>query len=359
MPWLDTVYYGNSLRTWCAAAGIFVLVLVSLYIIKGVLHRRLAVIAVKTKTDLDDLAVDLINKTKTFFIFFVSLYVVASLLNPPEGAMRIVRALTFIALSLQIGIWGNRFIQRWVSRYTAQKIGRDGARATTITALGFVIKLLLWSLVLLVALDNLGVNITALIAGLGITGIAVALAVQNILSDLFASLSIMLDKPFTLGDFIVVDDYMGKVEYIGLKTTRLRSLFGEQIIFSNNDLLKSRIRNYKRMLERRVIFTLSLTYDNSYERLQSVPLLVRDIVQKQPHTRFDRAHFRGYRDFALDFEIVYYVDSPDYRLYMDVQHAVNLALFRCFTERGIEFAHQASAPMKKTPATTVVKEAKA
>ncbi|HLF22448.1 MAG TPA: mechanosensitive ion channel family protein, partial [Burkholderiales bacterium] len=163
-------------------------------------------------------------------------------------------------------------------------------------------------------------------------------AVQNILGDIFASLSIALDKPFVIGDFIVVDDALGTVEYIGLKTTRVRSLSGEQIVFSNADLLKRRIRNYKRMAERRVEFRFGVVYGLPSEQLARIPVMVREIVEQQPKTRFDRVHFKEYGDSALVFEVVYSVLDADYNVHMDIRQAINLALYRCFREHGIEFA---------------------
>ncbi len=189
------------------------------------------------------------------------------------------------------------------------------------------------------ALDNLGFNITTLIASLGIGGIAVTLALQNILGDLFASLSIVLDKPFAVGDFVTVDELAGTVEFIGLKTTRLRSLSGEQIVCANGDLLKSRIRNYKRMQERRVLFELGLLYQSTPAQLEAVPGLVRAAVEAQPDTRFERAHFKGFGASSLDFEVVYHVTVPDYARYMDVQQGINLALVRAFAGAGIGFAY--------------------
>jgi small-conductance mechanosensitive channel len=192
---------------------------------------------------------------------------------------------------------------------------------------------------LLLILDNLGIDITALVAGLGVGGIAVALAVQNILGDLFASLSIVLDKPFAVGDFIIIDDYLGSVEHVGLKTTRLRSLSGEQLVMSNADLLSSRIRNYGRMYERRIVFSLGVTYQTPRDKLKKIPGIIRDAVEAQDQTRFDRSHFKGYGSFSLDFETVYHVLQPDYNLYMDIQQAVNFAIHERFEAEGIEFAY--------------------
>ena len=200
-------------------------------------------------------------------------------------------------------------------------------------------RIILWSLVLLLVLDNLGINITALVAGLGVGGIAIALAVQTILGDLFASLSIVLDKPFVIGDFLIIDDYMGGVEYVGLKTTRLRSLSGEQLVLSNSDLLNSRIRNFGRMYERRVPFNLGVTYQTPREKLVKIPEIIREAVRKQDKTRFDRSHFKEYGDFALVFESVYYVLGPDYNEYMDIQQAINLHIHERFEQEGIEFAY--------------------
>jgi small-conductance mechanosensitive channel len=205
--------------------------------------------------------------------------------------------------------------------------------------LGFIAKIVLWVIVAMLTLQNLGVEVTALVAGLGVGGIAVALAAQNILGDLFASMSIVLDKPFVLGDFIVVDDAMGTVEKIGLKTTRLRSLGGEQLIFPNNKLLQSRIRNHKRMTERRVQFTVGVAYETPRETLQRIPTIVRDAIEAQPETRFDRAHFKSFGPSSLDFEVVYFVLKPDHRIYMDIQQAVNLLLLDRFAAEKIQFAY--------------------
>jgi len=192
--------------------------------------------------------------------------------------------------------------------------------------------------VLLMALENFGVNITTFITGLGVGGVAVALAVQNILGDLFASLSIVLDKPFVIGDSLAVGEFQGTVEHVGLKTTRLRSLGGEQLIFSNGELTKSRMRNYGRMAERRVVFKIGVTYDTPREKLAQIPAWIKQIITEQPQTRVDRSHFAAYGDFALTFETVYYVLSPDYNTYMDIQQTINLKIHERFEKEGIEFA---------------------
>lgn len=339
MTFLDGTYYYNTLHTWLLALLVTACVLALLAIGKRVIVSRLLAFAQKTRTNLDDLAVDLISRTHFYFLVFFSLYAGTLVLTLPDKVTRLIGTAAVIVLLVQAAVWGNRIISVWLTFYLKRSLEQDAATATTVTALGFVGRLALWTVTLLLALDNMGVDITALVAGLGIGGIAVALALQNVLGDLFASLSIVLDKPFLIGDFVVVGDFMGTVEHIGLKTTRIRSLQGEQIVFSNADLLGSRIRNYKRMQERRVVFTIGVTYQTPYEKLAAIPAMIKAIIEQQPQTRFDRAHFKEYGDFSLNFEVVYYVLTPDYNTYMDIQQAINLALFRRFEEERIEFAY--------------------
>ena len=286
-----------------------------------------------------DLIAALIGKIHFGLLLILALFFGAMVLELPPSLNTLLNKLIIVGLLIQGANWGTGLIQFWVDRYKKKRLAEDAASVTTFTALGFVMRLVLWSVFLLLILDNLGVDITALVAGLGVGGIAVALAVQNILGDLFASLSIVLDKPFVIGDFIIVDNYLGSVEHIGLKTTRLRSLTGEQLVMSNSDLLKSRIRNFKRMYERRVLFTLGVTYQTPLQKLQIIPGMVKAIIESQENVRFDRAHFKEYGNFSLNFEVVYWVKSPEYNTYMDIQQAINLQIFKQFEDNGIEFAY--------------------
>lgn len=339
MEFLDHSYFGNPVRQWLIAVGIVVATLVVLKVLRGLLLWRLAKLAEKTATLVDDFLVDVLRRTRRFLVFIVAVYAGAQVLEFPESVSSVFDIVLIIAALLQVGFWGNAIITFWVAFVVRNRITTDGASATTVTALGFFGKIILWSVVLLVVLDNLGVNITGLAAGVGIGGIAIALAVQNVLGDLFASLSIVLDKPFVIGDFIIVDEYLGTVEHIGLKTTRVRSLSGEQVIFSNADLLKSRIRNYKRMFERRVVFTLGIGYQTPREKVEQAATILKEAIEHQAKTRFDRAHFKEFGDSALLFEAVYYVTSPEYNLYMDIQQAINLEIMKRFAEEGVRFAH--------------------
>ena len=336
---LSKVFYGNPVWAWLLAAVVIILVAVILYVLRSFIHRRLAEFAERTATEVDDLVADLLGRTRLWFLVAISLYAGSLALTLPAVATRVIGTIAVLTLLIQVGIWGTALVSFLITGSVKQKLEEDAATATSMVALGFIIKLALWAVILLLALDNMGVDITALIAGLGIGGIAVALALQNVLGDLFASLSIVLDKPFVIGDFIIVDDLLGTVERIGLKTTRVRSLFGEQLVFSNSDLLNSRIRNYKRMLERRIVFSLGVTYQTPYEKLAAIPEMIREIIEAQEMTRFDRAHFKEYSDFALKFEIVYYVLVPDYNTYMDIQQAINLTIYEQFEKEGVGFAY--------------------
>jgi small-conductance mechanosensitive channel len=228
-------------------------------------------------------------------------------------------------------------LRAWLTEYY-QNRADDPGRATSAAAVGFIARMVLWIVILLMILENLGVNITALVASLGIGGIAVALAVQNILGDLFASLSIVLDKPFVIGDFIIVDKYLGAIEHVGLKTTRIRAQSGEQLVFSNADLLKSRIQNMARMTRRRAVFAIGVTYDTPTTKLRLIPPMLTEIVKAQAPVTFDRAHFSGMTGSSLNFEVVYWVETADYNRFMDIQQEIFLQLIDRLKEQEIEFA---------------------
>ena len=335
---LGYVYYGNSLGAWASAIILFVLAIFFLHVLKGFLVKRMSNKAgLPITMGAGDFAVTFLTSVKMFFLIIVSLYLSSLLLALPQKTEAVITTITVVALLIQLAIWGNCFITFLIRRRT--RLLSNQSVTSTVGAIGFVARVVLWSMVALLVLDNLGVDVTALVAGLGIGGIAVALALQNILGDLFASLSIVLDKPFEVGDFIIVGDKLGTVMYIGMKSTRVRSLSGEEIIFSNAELLKGQIRNYKKMIERRVVFKFGVIYQTSHEQLARIPRMVRNIIESQACTRFDRAHFNAFGDSSLDFEIVYYVLDADYNVYMDIQQAINLELFKRFEEEGIQFAY--------------------
>ncbi|MDB5774840.1 MAG: mechanosensitive ion channel family protein [Herbaspirillum sp.] len=322
------------------AGAVFLLALLSVLIVKAFAQRQMRRLADGGRRRWLTHAEQILMATRLPFMAGVALLAAISQLTLSVNQEKWLRYGWVILLVSQLALWGHSIIGIVTEQAFERQRAINPTGATHLGLLGLIGRIALWAVAILVILDNLGFNVRTLMASLGIGGIAIALAVQNILGDVFSSVSIALDKPFVIGDFIIVDTYMGSVEYVGMKTTRLRSLGGEQIIFSNSELLKNRIRNYKRMLERRVLFEFGIAYETRLEDIEAVPAMVQEIISPEHFgVRFDRAHFKGYGDSALLFEVVYYVLDPDYNKYMDIQQAINLSLLRQFRERGIAFAY--------------------
>jgi small-conductance mechanosensitive channel len=337
--WVDQQLFGVSLLDWAISAAILAISLLVLVALRRLLRSRLAKIAERKSTTAPRVARRVVGRTQGWFLVLVSAYFAMRFGGIVDSLPPIVHTVIKIGLLIQMGLWGAAGIGRFIELRREARLEEDAGAVAAMDIVGFLLRVAAWTIVLLLALDNLGVNITALVAGLGVGGIAVALAAQNILGDLFASLSIVLDKPFVVGDFLIIGEFMGNVEQVGIKTTRIRALSGEQLVFSNTDLLGARIRNYGRMYERRVEFHLGVTYQTPSDKLEKIPQIIKAIIDDLDNARFDRAHFEKYGDFALIFEIIYFVEAPEYRLYMDVQQAVNLEIYRRFDEEGIEFAY--------------------
>lgn len=337
---LDREFFGNSLRMWIIALAIFVLANLILLLAKRNVHRRTSQMADVLGSDGWTALRDLTAATKRWFLFVFSFYLGAYALTLPGKFRDTLQTLTVLALLLQAGLWGGVLLRVGLERWARYRVRKDPAGAMMLTVVGYLGRLVLWSLIVVLMLENLGVQVTALVAGLGIGGAAVALASQSILSDLFASLSIVVDQPFLLGDFLVVGDIQGTVEQIGMKTVRLRSLSGEQLIVSNHDLLQSRIRNFQRMEQRRVLFNFTVHPDASTDKLASLPGVVREIIEAQKSVRFERAHLQAFGDFGVRYEVVYHVLTADFNLYMDVQQAINLAMMRRMDELDLHIAYQ-------------------
>ncbi|HVZ78685.1 MAG TPA: mechanosensitive ion channel family protein [Gemmatimonadaceae bacterium] len=326
---------GNTSTAWITAVITFAATLAVLLIIRKVLVARLGALAERTATQADDFIVDLLRSTHGLFLAGVALASATVPLTMPAAAHGYVRLLLNATVIIQIGLWGNRTIGFGLSHYAAES---PDSRSTT-AAMRMLGRIALWAIIALLLLDNFGIHVTTLIATLGVGGIAVALAAQSVLGDLFAAVSIFLDRPFEIGDFIIFGDYQGNVEQVGLRSTRVRALSGEQVILSNSDLLKSRIRNYKRMQERRVVFRFGIEYETPRTLVAQVPGIIRGAIEAQSPVRFDRAHFTSFGASSLDYEAVYYVLDPSYNRYMDIQQAINLALMEQFELLGIGFAY--------------------
>lgn len=339
MDFLNSEFLGNSVRAWLVSVGLLLALVAASLALRNVLIRRITKYAKRTETSLDDAVAAASRSTKPPLLFFLAVLVASRPLNLPERVESWVEILAIAGFLIQVGFWTVAWLDVLMLSWKRQKWGDDPQASSTFKFAHYAVNVGVWSVILLLLLENLGVDISALVAGLGIGGIAVALALQSILGDLFASLSILLDKPFVIGDYLAVDDLSGTVQTIGLNTTRLTSLTGEQLVFSNKDLLQSRIRNYGRMEERRVLFRIGVVYGTAPEVLQRIPQMIQTAVEGQEQTRFDRSHFKEFGDSALAFETVYYMTVPDYKAYMDVQEQVNLAVMRSFESAGIEFAY--------------------
>lgn len=299
--------------------------------------KRLTAISLKTSTNLDDILIEVLKSTQKLTIALFALLIGFHFLDLPQKWETRLEHLSFLIIGIQIAVWLSKGITIWAAMKSAEKDG-DAPNPVITSMLSGIFKAAVWSILLLTVLSNVGVNITAFVASLGIGGVAVALALQNILSDLFASLAIGLDKPFVIGDFVVFGDVTGTIERVGLKTTHIRSISGEQIVCGNTELLKNTIHNYKRMAERRVVFKFGVTYDTDVNALEKIPGIVKAAIELSKDTRFDRAHFNAFGDSSLDFEVVYFINTSDYNIYMNIQQAANLYLLREFQKMGVEFA---------------------
>ncbi|MGH8136863.1 MAG: mechanosensitive ion channel family protein [Steroidobacteraceae bacterium] len=332
LRWQDILHYeflGNGVAAWALAGVTFLITLTVLPIVKGFISARRRRWTPQDRLQFHsaiELTALLVARTSRLFLLAVALYLASrDLIFTP----RLERALTIVIVALfwlQVGLWTMAAVRFAIDLRRGRSAGLDAVLAGSMDVILFCAGLIVWAMVLLLALDNLGVQIKPLLAGLGIGGIAIALAVQTVLSDLLASMAIALDKPFGIGDFLSLEDYQGTVEHIGVKSTRLRSISGEQIIIANADIVKARVRNFGRMRERRTVFQFGVTYDTPVEALAAIPAEVQRLVESQPDTRFDRCHFLAYGDTALQFELVYFVTKPQFNLYADIQQAINLAL---------------------------------
>ena len=355
----DIQFLNNSVAAWAIALAAFLLTFTALPLIKRFIaaRRRKWLEAGQTHPLAVELTALLVARTSRVFLWVVALWFSSTLLYLPTRVDRVIYIVIVFSFWFQVGLWGMA-----AARYAIERRGRRAGAASatpvqsgSIDIIVFIAGLTIWTMAFLLALDNLGVQIKPLLTGLGIGGVAVALAVQSVLGDVLASMSIALDKPFGIGDSLVVDDIQGTVEHIGVKSTRLRSISGEQIILANADVLKARVRNYGRMRERRSAFRLNVTYDTPPEKLRDIPTAVRAVIEAEPQTRFDRCHFLAFGDWSLQFEVVYYVTVSDYRTYADLQQTINLGILERFAAIDVDIAfvshslHTLPPPAKKQP----------
>ena len=334
---LSVQILNNNVDRWLEAGMIAFLIILFGKTTQYVLSGWIKEWAQKTHNSLDDFIVFTLGEIKWEWVV-IGVFAATRYLDLSQSVdVWMIRVFVLVMLYRIIRI-GNSFMDYVTAKVYLEKEAVDSGRKGAVKHLVFMLKIGVAGVLSVMALDNLGFNIGALIAGIGVTGIIIGLAVQNIVGDLFSSICIIFDKPFEVGDFIIVGDFMGVVEYIGIKTTRLTSLGGEQLVFSNSDLIGSRIRNYKRMTKRRVVFNFGVEYGTEEEKLKGIPVAVKTIISKIEDTICDRAHFQKFGDWSLYFEVVYYVLSADYAKYMDIQERINFEIFSTFHREGINFA---------------------
>ena len=333
----DQVLWGNTVRDWAIAIAVIAAAMLLLRFFKYVVLQRLKKFADRSKATFDDLVISLIQGCIMPLLYCLAVYYGLQYLQMSDRAKQLMHVTVMIVTTFFIIRIITSVVSYFIHNFIRNEAGEETKKKQARGIL-MIIKGVVWLVGLVFLIDNLGYDITTIVTGLGIGGIAIALAAQTVLGDLFSYLVIFFDKPFEIGDFIIVDDKMGTVEYIGIKTTRLRTLAGEQLICSNTDLTNSRVHNYKRMERRRVVFSFGVVYHTPAEKLRQIPLMVKQAIESQEPTQFDRAHFLSFGDFSLHFEVVYYVLTADYNQYMDIQQAINLQLFSRFEKEGIEFA---------------------
>ena len=337
---LSIQIFWNSVSAWAIALTAFLVVFTVLPLIKGFIssRRRKWLQAGRELPVAIQVATLLVDKTSRVFLLTVALYFAVRQLVFPSHVQLGFKVAIVVTFWMQVGIWTMTVVRFAIDRRGRKSEPSDPALSGSIDIIVFAAGLIIWTMAFLLALDNLGVQIKPLLAGLGISGIAVALAVQTILGDLLASLSIALDKPFTVGDALAVDTFTGTVEHIGVKSTRLRATSGEQIIMSNADILKSRVRNYGRMRERRTAFNVNVDFDTPPEKLKQIPGIVKEIVTSQQQTRFERCHLLNYSNSALQYEVVFWMTTADYGMYADVQQSINIAILEQLRAIDVKFA---------------------
>lgn len=331
-------YYGNTVQNYLITLGIIIGGLLLLRLFRKSILKRIKVWTSKTETKLDDYLISGIEKFGLPIFNFIIIYFALQYLTFSVRVDKLIHNAMVVVFAFYAVRMLSSFVQLSLEAFIKSK--EDGEeKIKQLGGIMLIVNGLLWCIGLLFIFNNLGFDVTAIIAGLGIGGIAIALAAQNILGDLFNYFVIFFDRPFEVGDYITVDDKKGTVEYIGLKTTRLKSITGEQLVFSNSDLTNSRIHNFKRMERRRIVFTFGVIYQTTSQQLEKIPTILKGIIETKEGVAFDRAHFQKFSASSLDYEIVYFVETSEYNHYMDLQQKINIEIFNAFAAEGIQFAY--------------------
>ncbi len=331
----EVEYFENSLWEYGVFLAVFLILSLGFFLTKYFLFRKIAGRVKEQK--IFKLFLQIIDKIRSPFYVFASFYVALFVIEVPDILFRGFGLFLLFWTAYRVVIIGYQFVDFFLDAYMKKQV--EPGSSAMIRALGNITKGVLWVFAGLVVLSILGVNVTGLVAGMGLGGVAVAFALQGILSDLFSSFSIYFDKPFVEGDFIVVGDKWGKVEKIGIKSTRIRALQGEEVVISNRELTTAQVHNMRKMERRRSNFKLGVVYETPTKKMEMIPGIIKKNIEKEDLTTVDRIHFSAFNDFSLDYEVVFFVESRDYHLFMDINEKILLNIKRDFEKEKIEFAY--------------------
>ncbi len=334
---LQGTYWNNTGKEYLIALAIFVGSFIVFRLFNYSIIHSLKRFAKKSKTTWDDIVVDFLDGIHWNFFFFLSIYIASTFLVLPELLGKILYYAMLILTGFYIAKGLSQIVQHFVEKQVRKRQGFEENKSM-MKVFATISKIIIWSLVLLMVLSNLGIEITPLIASLGIGGLAIAFAFQAVLEDLFSAFVIYFDKPFKEGDFIIIGKDMGTIKHIGIKSTRIETLQGQELVVSNKELTTTRVNNYKKMDKRRINFNIGVTYSTSSKKLEKAKEIITDVITKINNADLDRVHFKEFGDFSLIYEVVYYVKSADYNEYMDTQEKINMEIYKRFEKEGIEFA---------------------
>jgi len=329
---------GNTIKMYAIFIALIVGSIILLKIFRYIIFSRIKKHAKETNSKIDDLIIDSLQKNIIPMMYVIAIYLSTGAISIGIGVDKQIEHLFLILITYFITRFLISLAIFFANRFWLVKDENNGVNSITIL-LNMVIRIIIWSISLLILLDNLGIKVSGLIAGFGVGGVAIAFAAQSILADVFNYFTIFFDRPFEIGDLLFIDKFSGVVEHIGVKTTRIRSLGGEELIFSNTDLTGSRVRNFKNMRERRVVFSFGVTYQTPVRKMKIIPEEIKKIIDNIESAKFDRAHFYKFGDSSLDFEIVFYVLSGEYLTYMEIQQEINLKIMMLFEKMKVEFAY--------------------
>lgn len=335
---LNHIILGNRVQDYLVSLGMLAGLCLAVKLADWIIIIRLKTLAEKTENRYDDWLISALDKRGVPLLYLGAAYLSLRHLALSPLAQRIANIAVGAVLAWLAVRLVALLIERGLEIYSRRRSG-GGEPPAAMRGLMGLAKFILWLVAGLILLDNVGVKVSALVAGLGIGGLAVAFAAQKVLGDLFSYFSIFFDRPFEIGDFVIVGEFQGTVEHIGIKSTRVRSLSGEQLIFSNTDLTSSRLRNYKRMVNRRVAFKITVPYQTDPAKVKRISGIIEKIIRNIPGAMFDRAHLASLGESSLVYEVVYFVEGGDYLKYMDIQQRINLGIMEAFAREKIDFAY--------------------